>query len=70
MKDSKQLGEWVKSIGLEMYQDLVEQHVPSGDRLFAMTTGQAGNSDLVVRCWCVGRVVKMIPNPLFASFDS
>jgi hypothetical protein len=47
LKDGHQLGEWVDSVGLEMYRHLIEQHVPSGERLVAMTTKQRGNSDLM-----------------------
>ena len=52
MKDGHQLGEWVESVGLEMYRHLVEKHVPSGDRLVAMTAKQHDNTDLVVRGYC------------------
>ena len=48
MKDGHQLGEWVESIGLEMYRHLIETHVSSGESLVAMTNKQHGNSDLVV----------------------
>ena len=53
MKDGHQLGEWVESVGLEMYRHLVEKHVPSGDRLVAMTAKQHDNTDLVVRGYVI-----------------
>lgn len=44
MKDGHQLGEWAESVGLDMYRGLIETHVPSGERLVAMTK----QHDLVV----------------------
>ena len=48
MKDGHQLGEWVESIGLGVYRRVIEQYVPSGERLVAMTAKQRGNTDLMV----------------------
>ena len=47
MKDGHQLGEWVESVGLEMYRYVIETHVPSGERLVYMTR-QHNSSDLLV----------------------
>lgn len=38
----------MESIGLGMYRRVIEQHVPSGERLVAMTAKQRGNTDLMV----------------------
>ena len=46
-KDGRQLGQWVEDIGLEMYRNLVEKNVPSGERLVVMTTKHESN-DLMV----------------------
>ena len=47
MQDSHQLGEWLERIGLEMYRQLMETRVPSGDRLVTMARQQS-NIDLAV----------------------
>ncbi len=45
--DQQQVGEWVASIGLDMYQELVEQEVSSGARLVEIATADS-NQELIV----------------------
>ena len=47
MKDCHQLGEWLEGVGLEMYRQLLESRVPSGDRLVTMARRHS-NTDFVV----------------------
>ena len=35
-KDSKQLADWFSDVGLDMYTDLVEKNLASGERLVTM----------------------------------
>lgn len=44
-KDGRQLAEWFTSIGLDMYSDLVERNLKSGEQLVTMVT--ANNNTLL-----------------------
>lgn len=45
--DRRQVAEWMAAIGLDMYCELVEQEVPSGNKLVEIATAQ-GNQELIV----------------------
>lgn len=46
-KSSKQLAEWFTSVGLDMYTDLVERNLSSGEQLVTMVTSN-NNTGLAV----------------------
>ena len=43
-----QLGEWFQTIGLDIYRDIVEEGLTSGEKLANIVASQA-NEELVVR---------------------
>ena len=46
-KSSKELSEWFTSVGLDMYTDLVERNLSSGEELVTMVTAN-NNTHLAV----------------------
>lgn len=46
-KDGRQLAEWFTTVGLDMYTDIVERNLSSGEQLVTMVTAN-NNAALVV----------------------
>ena len=49
-KDSEALAEWFKSIGLDMYSDLMIEKAMTGEKL-AEIAAEEDSHELVVSCW-------------------